>query len=168
MTLKASIVLEMSAHAASIDQLQQSEFGPGAFTRAAFRLREQGPHDLALSFVAVVDGALIGSVRLTPVATGSGHQGYLLGPLVVSGAWRNAGYGRALVDVGVQAAEAKGQGAYVILVGDAPYYGPLGFGVVTPGAVQLPGPVDPRRLLVRALGGFDPGMLAGPMRYDRR
>jgi hypothetical protein len=33
--------------------------------------------------------------------------------------------------------------SFVLLVGDEPYYGPLGFAKTTHGAIQFPGPVDP-------------------------
>ena len=47
----------------------------------------------------------------------------------------------------VEAASATGAG-FVLLVGDEPYYGPLGFLRVSPGRVGLPGPVAPHRLLL--------------------
>ena len=55
-----------------------------------------------------------------------------------------------------QAAAAGGREA-ILLVGDLPYFGPLGFEVVPAGRIALPGPVDPRRVLWRALkpGGTD-------------
>jgi predicted N-acetyltransferase YhbS len=40
---------------------------------------------------------------------------------------------------------------FVILVGDLPYYWPFGFRPLPPGKVQMPGPVDPARLLVAEL-----------------
>jgi predicted N-acetyltransferase YhbS len=47
---------------------------------------------------------------------------------------------------------------YIILVGDQPYYWPFGFRPLPPGRVQMPGPVDPARLLVAEL---QPGMAEG-------
>jgi predicted N-acetyltransferase YhbS len=46
----------------------------------------------------------------------------------------------------------------VLLVGDEPYYGPLGFTRLAPGAIKLPAPVDPMRVLV---AGLQPGALEG-------
>ena len=43
---------------------------------------------------------------------------------------------------------ARGEGEFVLLVGDEPYYGPLGFARTVPGAIQFPGPVDPNRVLL--------------------
>src|SRR3712207_5794941 len=58
---------ERDADRDAIDALQRSAFGPGAYARAAWRVREQAPHDPALSFVTERNGCLIGSVRMTPV-----------------------------------------------------------------------------------------------------
>ena len=41
--------------------------------------------------------------------------------------------------------------AFVLLVGDMPYYGRFGFKPAAPGTIHLPGPVDPARLLVLEL-----------------
>jgi predicted N-acetyltransferase YhbS len=48
-------------------------------------------------------------------------------------------------------------------VGDEPYYGPLGFAAGRCGAVAMPGPVDPRRVLVRALKRGADAQLEGPV-----
>ena len=113
--------------------------------RAAERVREQGPHDPSLSYVAIVDGGVVGSVRLTPVTVGS-VSGHLLGPLAVRPAFKNLGIGKELVRISVAQALRTGSDA-VVLVGDAPYYGPLGF-VRVEQRVVFPGPVDPARILV--------------------
>lgn len=133
----------------AIHRLQAAAFGPGAYARAAFRVREQAPHDPGLSFVGLLDGRLVASVRLTPVRVGEA-RGLLLGPLVVEPAEKGRGYGRALVRHALAEAAARDQ-AFVILVGDEPYYGPLGFARIAAGTVRMPGPVDPARLLVAEL-----------------
>jgi predicted N-acetyltransferase YhbS len=148
---------------AAILALQHHAFGPGAYTRAAFRVREQAPHDLALSFVTEQDRIIIGSVRMTPIAVND-RYGYLLGPLVVDPAFAGQGHGKALVRQAVQAAREAGE-TFVILVGDEPYYAPLGFRRLPPKSVLMPGPVDPTRLLVAELkpGAAESlvGMVAG-------
>jgi predicted N-acetyltransferase YhbS len=158
-----AIRLEEPADAAAIEALQAAAFGPGAYARAAFRVREQAPHDTALSFVGLLGNRLIASVRLTPVRVGEA-RGLLLGPLVVDPPEKSRGYGRALVRHALAEAAARGH-AFVILVGDEPYYGPLGFARMAPGRVRIPGPVDPARLLVAELkqgaaAGLE-GMVAG-------
>jgi len=143
------IRIEQPSDAARIDALQHIAFGPGAFARAAFRVREQAPPDPALSFVTEREGALIGSVRLTPINVGDA-AGMLLGPLVVDPAFKGLGFGKALVRHALQEAGKAGH-ALVLLVGDEPYYGPLGFARIPAGRVKMPGPVDPARLLVAEL-----------------
>jgi predicted N-acetyltransferase YhbS len=49
----------------------------------------------------------------------------------------------------------------VILVGDEPYYARAGFKKVPRGHLQLPGPVDPDRLLAVDLQGGDIARLQG-------
>jgi predicted N-acetyltransferase YhbS len=150
---------------AAIPELQRASFGPGAYARVAFRVREQAPHDLALSFVTELEGALIGSVRLTPIAIGD-REGLLLGPLVVDLRFKGLGYGKALVRHALSAARDAGAD-FVILVGDLPYYGPLGFKRLPPKSVMMPGPVDPERLLVAELRENAPAELRGMIRGRR-
>ncbi|ASY57370.1 MULTISPECIES: GNAT family N-acetyltransferase [Sinorhizobium] len=137
---------EDASHDAAIEIINEEAFGPGRFARAAARIREQGPHDRALSFICTDDGETIASVRMTPVSVGS-VKGHLLGPLAVRPSHKNKGIGRELVRIAVEAARRKGSEA-VILVGDPPYYQPLGFAKVRYGALEFPGPVDPARVLV--------------------
>ncbi|SOC42229.1 predicted N-acetyltransferase YhbS [Rhizobium subbaraonis] len=137
---------EDASHDAAIEIINEEAFGPGRHVRAAARIREQGPHDLSLSFICADDGETIASVRMTPVMAGS-VKGHLLGPLAVRPSHKNQGIGRELVRIAVEAAKRKGSEA-VILVGDPPYYGPLGFEKVAYNALTFPGPVDPKRVLV--------------------
>jgi predicted N-acetyltransferase YhbS len=151
-----SFRLEAPADCAEIDILHAQAFGPGRFARAAFRLREGVPHDPSLSFVATLDGVLVASVRLTPIRIG-GRPALLLGPLAVKPAHKGRGAGKALVRRALAAARDMGH-AVVLLVGDEPYYGPLGFVRLTRNAITLPAPVDPDRVLV---AGLTPGALDG-------
>ncbi|MCW5719127.1 MAG: N-acetyltransferase [Bauldia sp.] len=140
---------ESAADAAAVAALNDTVFGPGRYVRAAYRLREGVAPDLTLSVVAEMAGRIIGSVRMTPILIGS-HPAYLLGPLVVETAHQNRGIGKALVAAAVSNARAAGH-ALVLLVGDEPYYGPLGFRRVSTADVVMPGPIDPQRLLVAEL-----------------
>ncbi|MCQ2003576.1 GNAT family N-acetyltransferase [Rhizobium sp. NRK18] len=137
---------EDPSHDDVIEVINEEAFGPGRFTRAAARIREQGPHTRSLSYVCEDNGEVIASVRMTPVNAGS-VKGHLLGPLAVRPSHKNIGIGRELVRIAVAAARRAGSEA-VILVGDPPYYGPLGFEKVAYGALEFPGPVDPGRVLV--------------------
>jgi predicted N-acetyltransferase YhbS len=148
--------LERPSDAAAVDALQHAAFGPGAYARAAFRVREQAPHDPTLSFLTEINGELVGSVRMTPIRVGSA-TGLLLGPLVVEPAHKGQGYGKALMRHVMDEARKAGW-PFVILVGDQPYYWPFGFRPLPPKRVAMPGPVDPARLLVAELV---PGAAAG-------
>ena len=150
---------EDPSHDQAIEIINEEAFGPGRFTRAAERVREQGPHDRSLSFVCVDGGETIASVRMTPIDAGA-TPAHLLGPLAVRPSHKNLGVGRALVRMALEAARQAGSEA-VILVGDPPYYQPLGFAPTRPGALKLPGPVDPRRVLAATFDGLDPQSLEG-------
>jgi predicted N-acetyltransferase YhbS len=141
--------LEEPADDAAIEHLHDVTMGPGRFARAAFRLREGVPQDPALSFVATVNGRVMATVRLTPIRIG-GRPALLLGPLAVEPAFAGRGAGKTLVRMALKAAAEYGHRA-VLLVGDEPYYGPLGFEHVKPGAITLPAPADPNRILVAGL-----------------
>jgi predicted N-acetyltransferase YhbS len=140
----------------AIEALQRTTFGPGAYARAAFRVREQAPHERALSFAAEREGQLIGSVRLTPILVG-GREGLLLGPLVIDPCCKGTGLGSALMRRALEAAREIGA-AFVLLVGDESYYSRFGFRPVPRGSVRMPGPVDPGRVLAVEL---QPGAAEG-------
>ncbi len=148
-SLTFDIAHERPQDAADIEHLHEISFGPGRFARTAFRLREGIPFIDELGFVALIDGRMIGSVRFSPIWIGD-HPGLLLGPLAVLPQYNGKGVGKALVRTGMAAAEARAEIA-ALLVGDLPYYGPLGFHRVPLGSITLPGPVDPMRILVSPL-----------------
>ncbi len=138
-----------------IQKLDERCFGPGRFTRTAYRLREGVAPDLDLCRVARVGSFLVGSNIMTRVNLGA-TPGLLLGPLTVDPAFRSRGIGEALVQASLNIAKDKGH-ALVLLVGDEPYYSRMGFKRVPPGRLTLPGPVDPARLLICELqdGAFE-------------
>lgn len=134
------------SHHDAIELINAEAFGPGRFTKSSQRIREQGPHDRSLSFICADRGETIASVRMTPIRAG-GVNGHLLGPLAVRPSHKNMGIGRELVRIAIEAARRKGSEA-VILVGDPPYYAPLGFQKVAYNALTFPAPTDPGRILV--------------------
>lgn len=131
---------------AAIEALHDHAFGPGRFARTAARLREGVAADPHLSLVATVEGRLAGSVKISPIRIGD-EPALLLGPLAVDPDFEKRGIGRMLVRATIADATARGH-RLMLLVGDAPYYGPLGFHRVDPAKVRLPGPVDTRRVLL--------------------
>jgi len=145
MTLAVTYLPELPAHDSEIDAINEEAFGPGRFARAAYKIREGGPHEREMSFVATYDGAVIASVRMTWIAAGEGRA-LLLGPLAVRPAFKNMGIGRKLVAMAVEAAKKAGAPS-VVLVGDEPYYGPLGFKRIPRGQISMPRPVDLDRIL---------------------
>lgn len=147
--LDIAYLAETAEHDHAIEDINAEAFGPGRYARAAYKIREGGPHERALSFVAMHDGQVVATVRLTRVAAGSGRA-LLLGPLAVKPAFKDRGIGRALVRVAIEAARAAGAPA-VILVGDEPYYGPLGFRRIPARRIVMPRPVDPNRLLIHEI-----------------
>ena len=140
---------ERPSDAESIDRLHERAFGPGRYARTAFRLREGAGHLMDLSFTALVGTLLVGSIRMTPVCAGS-SPALMLGPLTVEPAFEGRGIGAALLRRSIDAARAGGHGL-VLLVGDEPYYGRFGFKRVPPRQLELPGPVDPGRVLALEL-----------------
>jgi len=140
---------EQPDDATAIEELHRETFGPGRFSRAAYRLREGVEHDSNLSFLALADDNIVASVRMTPIEIG-GQPGLLLGPLVVLPAFKGQSAGKTLVRMCVAAA-CKARHKVILLVGDEEYYGPLGFIRLPPFTITLPGPVDPDRVLVAGL-----------------
>lgn len=140
---------ERREDAARVEGLIARAFGPGRFAKTAERLREGRTPDLCMSFVAWSGGEAVGCVRQWPVTIG-GTPALLLGPFAVEAAWRKRGLGAALVRRACEAAREAGW-RLIVLVGDEPFFGPLGFSREAARNVRLPGPVDPRRVLVAEL-----------------
>jgi predicted N-acetyltransferase YhbS len=158
------IARETDSDAAAIDSIVSAAFGPGRFTKISERLREGNQRLFDLCFVARLDGELVGTVRLWPVLVDDTAVAFL-GPLAVDLGARSAGVGAALIGRACVAAEAAGWPA-VLLVGDAPYFERFGF---ERASVELPGPVDPRRVLIRLFGpGAAPSGVARVPRYPER
>lgn len=156
---------ERSEDAAMIDALVDRSFGPGRFAKSAYRLREGVDPEAGLSFVAIEDGALRGSVRFWPILVGS-ERALLLGPLAVESARRGRGMGIQLMQKGIEAARAKGHRA-ILLVGDLPYYGRVGFVPVKRGRIRMPGPVDLARILGMSVADGALDALEGTVRRAR-
>ena len=140
----------------AISELHARVFGPGRFTRTAYRVREGAAPISRYCRAALLGNRIIAAVRFTDVAVGTTEAALLLGPLAVDPEFAGKGFGRALVGEALVAAKSDGV-RLVILVGDEPYYGRFGFHPLPPGQIALPGPVDPQRLLAAELA---PGALS--------
>jgi predicted N-acetyltransferase YhbS len=162
--LSLTILPESEDDSPAIERLHERTFGPGRFARTAFRIRERLKHRPDLSFTARIGTLLVGSVQLTPIRIGDAPA-LLLGPLTVEPPFRSHGVGRALIERAMLEAKAQGH-RLVVLVGDEPYYGRVGFRRIPKGRATMPGPVDPGRLLVAELveGAFEG--ISGPIRPD--
>jgi len=157
-----SIRLETADDAEWIEALHDACFGPGRFARAAFRIRERFGVVDHLCLVAEVEGTPVATVKMAPINI-SDQNGFLLGPLATDPTRRKLGAGRALVrEVVVRAFEMQ-TCAFVLLVGDPPYYGPLGFEPTLPERIEFPAPVDPERVLVAAKDATMNKRLNGPI-----
>ena len=129
-----------------IFDLHARVFGPGRFTRTAYRIREGTPLISPYCLLARIEGALIAAIRFTNVKIGGQDKVLLLGPLAVEPQWAGQGYGRRLIAAGLEIAKADGV-RLSVLVGDMAYYQRFGFVRVPPGQIRLPGPADPARIL---------------------
>jgi len=153
---------ERAEDAGAIEVLNAASFGPGRFAKSAYRLRDGVSCETALSFVAIEDNILRGSIRFWPVSVG-GVPTLLLGPLAVQSDQRGRGIGISLMNRGIEEARKRGHTA-IILVGDAPYYARVGFAPIAPGRIRFPGPVNPARILGLALNGAPLENLTGDVR----
>lgn len=140
-----------------VEQLLDAAFGTDRFGRTAYRVRA-GTVPLAdLSFAAMVHDTLVGSLQSWPVQW-SGTDGsvvplVMVGPVAVLPDLQRGGIGRAMMQQVMAAAMDHADGA-LMMIGDPEYYGRFfGFSSLQTGHWHLPGPVEPRRLLARAVNG---------------
>ena len=144
------ITPEAPGDAFGVEAVVAAAFGPGRFAKTAERLSE-GSTPIA-GFVPREGNRIAGAVRLWPIRIGETPAAFL-GPIAVDSGHRKGGLGARLVEHCLIAAEGLGLEA-VLLVGDTPYFGRFGFQRAE--GVTLPGPVDPRRVLIRAPEGKAP------------
>ena len=148
------LATERPEDAAEVAALVERAFGPGRYAKVSERLREGNRMRADLSFCAFGAETVVGTVRQWPVMVGEA-RGIFLGPIAVEATWRKHGVGGLLIQRCHEAAAEAGE-AFILLVGHPPLFEPYGF-VRAPGDLVMPGPVDPKRVLVRALydGGLD-------------
>ncbi len=143
--------------AGAVARLSARAFGPGRFSRSAYRVREGtaqrtflGP----LNLCAWKGDVLAGAIHFTEICIGGSKNSVLLGPLVIEPNFVGQGCGACLIEEGLKRVEREGY-RLVILVGDMTYYERFGFKRCPTDQISLPGPADPSRILVKELnGGF--------------
>lgn len=140
---------EHDGDAANLEALWSEIFGPGRLAKTAERLREHNQTRFALNRVIRHADRLAGAVRFWPIVVedpaGSRAPGLWLGPFGIHPQFQGAGLGSRLMNAALAGVRAEGW-AFVLLVGDLSYYGRFGF-VSLGERVQLPGPVDPERIM---------------------
>lgn len=149
--------------AQGVELLLDAAFGTDRHGRTAYRVREGMAAIPGLSFAAVEDGALVGSIQCWPVALaandGTRVPMVMVGPVAVSPARQNVGIGRALMWRAIEVAQAANEP--LMLIGDPEYYAQFGFDAEATGQWRLPGPFEQRRLLARD-GAPDRAGIVGP------
>jgi len=154
--------------AADVERLLDAAFGADRHRRTAYKLRAGTKAIPALSFAAVDDGALIGTLQSWPVVleTPSGERAplTLVGPVAVLPALQRGGIGRMLMTHMLTVADAGAADA-LMMIGDPEYYGRFfGFTADSTGGWHLPGPFERHRLLARTsrAGGVPSAGVIGP------
>jgi predicted N-acetyltransferase YhbS len=148
--------LERPQDAGPAEALVDAAFGPGRLAKVSERVREHARFRPDLSVCAWRGDRLVGSVRQWSVRIGE-EPCVFLGPIAVDKDERSRGVGAGLMRHAIAAAQGAGE-RLILLVGDVPLFAPLGFEIVPPGRVSMPGPVDLKRVLWR---GLAPGALEG-------
>ena len=136
---------ERATDVAAREALLDVCFGKNRLARTCQRLRDGRLPAEELSFSAIRQEHLVGTVRLWHADAG-GRQALVLGPLAVDPSCRGLGIGASLMIRALTAAKALGHGT-VILLGDEPYYARFGFSREKAESLSLPGPFERHRLL---------------------
>lgn len=147
---------------AAVEALLDAAFGTDRHGRTAYRIRAGMMPLPDMSFAALEQDALVGSIQCWPIAlignAGTVEPLVMVGPVAVSPARQNVGIGRALM---WRSIEASAGGPPLMLIGDPEYYAQFGFDAAATAQWRAPGPFEPRRLLARGTAPDYPGLL-GP------
>jgi predicted N-acetyltransferase YhbS len=139
---------------AAVEALLDRAFGRDRHGRTAYRLREGVGAIPELSFAAIDDGELAGTIQCWPVELvdddGVRWPLVLVGPVAVEPARQRGGLGKELMHQALDAAVERDLDRAMMLIGDPEYYGRFwGFDRDATGGWRLPGPVERHRLLAR-------------------
>ncbi|WP_380786545.1 GNAT family N-acetyltransferase [Sphingomonas sp. R86521] len=152
-----TIVRLDSIAAADVEALLDRAFEPGRHRRTAYIVRGAAHAIPTLSFAALDDGMLVGSIQCWPVALvaddGVAQPLVMVGPVAVDPTHQMHGIGRLLMTAALDAAAAHRLDDAMMLIGDPEYYGRFfGFSAERTADWMLPGPVERHRLLARGPG----------------
>lgn len=135
-----------------VEALLDAAFGADRMNRTAYGVRDGMPMLAHASIAAIEDGELIGSLQCWPVTImpddGTSTNLVMVGPVAVLPERQNIGIGIALMDEAMQILDRLAADPQV-MIGDVEYYGRWDFAADKTRDWTLPGPFDPRRLLVR-------------------
>jgi len=150
--------------AAATEHLLDRAFGPDRHRRTAYLIRHGTSALPALSFAAVDDSTLVGTIQCWPVQLARDDGGsdplVMVGPIAVEPARQGEGIGQTLTHHAIRAAEATGAPP-LMLIGDPEYYERFfGFDARATALWRAPGPVEHRRLLARGPVLQGAGLLA--------
>ena len=155
----------------AVEALLDEAFGADRHRRTAYVIRGSATAIASLSFAAIEEDTLVGSIQCWPIAlvTAAGQLPLVMvGPVAVAPGHQGSGVGRTLMRSALAAAEATGLGDAMMLIGDPDYYGRFfDFSAERTTAWDAPGPVERHRLLARGPRVPDmPGLLAPRARID--
>jgi predicted N-acetyltransferase YhbS len=130
----------------TIEKLLDNAFGENRMQRTAYLLRKAMPVIEHLSFAVAEEGSVIGSIQCWPVAVANAPL-ILVGPVAVAPDRQGQGIGHRLMHAALGALQPGD--APMVMIGDPEYYGRFDFRAEGTGGWSLPGPWEPRRLLLR-------------------
>jgi predicted N-acetyltransferase YhbS len=136
----------------SVEELLDAAFGVDRHMRTAYLLREGTAYLERLSFAIADNDDVIGSIQCWPVSVGTAPL-ILVGPVAVCPARQNSGLGHKLMHATLGA--ATDHDPPMVMIGDPEYYGRFGFFHEQTQAWTLPGPWEPRRLLLHNPQGIN-------------
>ena len=159
---------------AEVETLLDAAFGTDRHARTAYRIREGMAAIDGLSFAAMEEDRLVGTIQAWPVVVAHDEGAdpmTLVGPVAVMPDTQQMGIGKALMTRLLEAADAGGTDA-MVMIGDPEYYGRFfGFTADATADWAVPGPVERHRLLarIRRQGGIAVvGMLGPDTGFARR
>lgn len=157
-----------------VEALLDAAFGTDRHGRTAYKIREGVTAIDALSFAAMENERLVGTIQAWPSVVSDGSVSdpvTLVGPVAVMPDAQQKGIGKMLMIRLLDAADAGATDA-MVMIGDPEYYGRFfGFTAEATAGWEVPGPVERHRLLARISreGGLLPvGKLGPDLTFARR